>query len=224
MKRLSKQQIDQLFAFTKKHCVEFYDVQVELVDHLANAIEEQWKENPTISFEDALQTEFKKFGIFGFTGLVEQKQVALQNHYWKSVKKELIDFISIPKAILTGIVFYGLFQFFSNPSELNQQIWVGLKTILFVATILLWIYQNHQLKKTKSKYLLHSISNYFYSIPVTFIVFFSSGVSQSPSIFRIVLDTTTTTLYILFCVILFTKIIPLLRNEIQETEKKYQIV
>src|SRR5690606_74958 len=106
MKRLSKQQIDQLFAFTKKHCVEFYDVQVELVDHLVNAIEEQWKENPTISFEDALQTEFKKFGIFGFTGLVEQKQAALKNHYWKIIKKEFISFFSVPKIILSVVLFY----------------------------------------------------------------------------------------------------------------------
>ena len=82
--KLSAEQIEQLFTFTKKHYVEHYDVQVELVDHLANAIEDQWKENPNILFEDALQTEFKKFGIFGFTGLVEQKQAALQNHYWQN--------------------------------------------------------------------------------------------------------------------------------------------
>ena len=64
--KLSTEQIEQLFNFTKKHYVEHYDVQVELVDHLANAIEDQWKENPNILFEDALQTEFNKFGIFGF--------------------------------------------------------------------------------------------------------------------------------------------------------------
>ena len=83
--KLSTEQIEHLFNFTKKHYVEHYDVQVELVDHLANAIEDQWKENPNILFEDALQTEFKKFGVFGFTSLVEQKKVCftkslLENH------------------------------------------------------------------------------------------------------------------------------------------------
>ena len=80
MRKITEQEINQIFDFTKKHYVEHYDVQVELVDHLANAIEDQWKENPNILFEDALQTEFKKFGIFWFTGLVEQKQSELQKH------------------------------------------------------------------------------------------------------------------------------------------------
>ena len=54
MRKITKAEINQLFDFTQKHYVEFYDVQVELVDHLANAIEAQWSENPEISFEEAL--------------------------------------------------------------------------------------------------------------------------------------------------------------------------
>lgn len=221
-KRLTNQQIDTLFAFTKKHLVEHYDVQVELVDHLANAIEEQWKTNPNISFGDALQKEYKNFGIFGFSGLVEQKQAALQNHYWHIIKKEFINFFSVPKVIITVILFYLLFQLYSNPTEMREQMWFALKGLLFIATLLLWIYQSRQLKKGKNKYLLHSINNYFISIPVTFIVFFSSSVYREPNVFRLLLDTTTTTIYILFIVILFTKIIPLIKNEICLTEQKFQ--
>ncbi len=42
MRKITEQEINQIFDFTKKHYVEFYDVQVELVDHLANAIEDQF--------------------------------------------------------------------------------------------------------------------------------------------------------------------------------------
>ena len=114
-KRLTNQQIEQLFDFTKKHYVEHYDVQVELVDHLANAIEDQWKENPNILFEDALQTEFKKFGVFGFTGLVEQKQAELHKHYNKMLWSEVLKFISIPKVIIT-VAMYLLIFFFLKKS------------------------------------------------------------------------------------------------------------
>ena len=62
MKKLTQEQIEQLFVFTKKHLVEHYDVQVELVDHLANAIEAEWEINPNISFTEALQKEYKNFG------------------------------------------------------------------------------------------------------------------------------------------------------------------
>lgn len=220
--KLTNQQIDQLFDFTKKHLVEHYDVQVELVDHLANAIEDQWKENPNISFEDALKAEFKKFGVFGFSGLVEQKQVALKNHYWKIIKKEIVSFFTIPKILFSGALFYTLFRFYSNPSELGEQLWFGLKIVLFIGSILLWIYQNQQLKKNQNKYLIQSISNYFYSLPCTLIVFFSSNLYHEPSLFRLILDTTTTTLYILFIAVLFTKIIPLIKNEVNLTNQKFQ--
>nr|WP_297306577.1 hypothetical protein [uncultured Flavobacterium sp.] len=222
MKKLSQEQIEQLFVFTKKHLVEHYDVQVELVDHLANAIEAEWEINPNISFSDALEKEYKNFGVFGFSGLVEQKQAALQNHYWHVIKKEIRSFFTIPKIVLTVALFYVLFQFYSKPTEFGEQLWFGLKVVLFVTTIIFWIYEYRKIKKNQKKYLIQSISNYFFSLPCIFIVYFGSSVSSNPSIFRIILSTTTTTLYILFIAVLFFKIIPLIQNEIGLTEKKFQ--
>jgi len=51
--KLTSQQIQQLYKFTRQHYVEYYDVQTELVDHLANDIEQIWKEQPNLSFEKA---------------------------------------------------------------------------------------------------------------------------------------------------------------------------
>ena len=79
--KLTSEQIERLYQFTRQHYVEWYDLQTELVDHLANAIEQQWQENPKISFEEALQIEFKKFGVFGFMDVIKEKQVALSKKY-----------------------------------------------------------------------------------------------------------------------------------------------
>ena len=48
--KLTDTQIQDLYTFTRKHYVEYYDVQTELVDHLANDIEATWKENPEVIF------------------------------------------------------------------------------------------------------------------------------------------------------------------------------
>lgn len=40
---LTTKNIEQLYKFTKDHFVDWYDLQTELVDHLANDIEEIWK-------------------------------------------------------------------------------------------------------------------------------------------------------------------------------------
>ena len=51
--KLTENQIDELYKFTREHYVYFYDVQSELVDHLANDIEEIWLDKPKLSFENA---------------------------------------------------------------------------------------------------------------------------------------------------------------------------
>ena len=99
--KLTTEQIEKLYQFTRQHYVEYYDLQTELVDHLANAIEEQWQQNPKLSFEEALQIEFKKFGVFGFMDVVEQRQSALNKKYNKLVLNELKTFFSVPKIIGT---------------------------------------------------------------------------------------------------------------------------
>lgn len=112
--KLTSEQIERLYQFTRQHYVEWYDLQTELVDHLANAIEQQWQENPKISFEDALQMEFKKFGVFGFMDVVEKRQAALNKKYNKIVWQHFKNFFSIPKIIITLSSIGSLFLILKN--------------------------------------------------------------------------------------------------------------
>ena len=106
MRSITPTEIEQLYAFTIKHYVEFYDLQSELVDHLANGIENQWQENPKLDFEEALQIEFKKFGIFGFTDIQEQRKQALHKRYHKIIWSLFKDFFRLPKIIATVLSVY----------------------------------------------------------------------------------------------------------------------
>jgi hypothetical protein len=109
--KLNPSQIDRLFTFTRQHYVEYYDLQTELVDHLAHAIEAQWQEKPKLSFEDALNIEFKKFGVFGFMDVVEKRQAVLGKKYNRLVWKHFKGFFTVPKVILTVSLVVGLFLF-----------------------------------------------------------------------------------------------------------------
>ncbi|MDP5081340.1 MAG: hypothetical protein NWP87_01700 [Winogradskyella sp.] len=107
--KLTELQIQQLYSFTQKHYVDWYDVQTELVDHLANGIENELEENPSTTFESALNSEFKKFGIMGFNDVIEEKTKALNSYYRKLVLKNFLNFFKLPKIILTSFlawVFY----------------------------------------------------------------------------------------------------------------------
>jgi hypothetical protein len=99
--KLTPEQIDQLYTFTRQHYVEWFDVQAELVDHLANAIEAEWQTNPKLSFEEVLSKEFKKFGIFGFMGVVEEKQKFLSKKYESMIWSYYKEFFKLPTILLT---------------------------------------------------------------------------------------------------------------------------
>ena len=165
--KLTSEQIYRLYQFTRQHYVEWYDLQTELVDHLANAIEQQWQENPKISFEEALQIEFKKFGVFGFMDVIKEKQVALSKKYKKFVWNELVTFFTLPKIILTvlfTIFFYYLFQYLFLKSLLDA----FHLSIAFIGFIFAFRinskYQKYKKEKGKVWYLEEMIKNYSFML------------------------------------------------------------
>jgi hypothetical protein len=147
--KLTQEQIEKLYQFTRQHYVEWYDLQTELVDHLANAIEEQWQQNSNLTFEDALQIEFKKFGVFGFMDVVEKRQATLNRNYNKIVWTHFKEFFTIPKIILTFTLVFGLFYFFKYFyfEELLGITMFGIFLIVFPYLYL----ENKKIKKRKKE-------------------------------------------------------------------------
>jgi hypothetical protein len=107
--KVTPSQLQDLYAFTRQHFVEHYDLQTELVDHLANDIEAIWQENPKLSFEEAREQSFKKFGVFGFMDVVDQRQKAMNKRYYKYLLSELKLWFTVPKIIITATLFVTFF-------------------------------------------------------------------------------------------------------------------
>lgn len=114
MKKLTTQQIQQLYKFTRQHFVEYYDVQTELVDHLANDIEQIWQEQPNLSFEDAKTISFKKFGVFGFMDVVGARQNAMSKKYRKLLWSFAKNWFKLPKMIVTALIFITIYTGISS--------------------------------------------------------------------------------------------------------------
>ena len=105
MMKLSPDQIKDLFAFVRKNYVEHYDLQIELVDHLANGIEQQWNEHPERSYKDARLQEFRKFGLSGFENVIRKRSWAMEKRYWKHIFRFYKEYFKLPKVLLLiGII------------------------------------------------------------------------------------------------------------------------
>jgi hypothetical protein len=129
---LSKEQIEYLFAFCRHHFVKYYEVQVELVDHLANAVELEIKKDPKLTFEKAVEKVHQSFGVMGFAPLVAEKQKMAEKQSWKLIWKLFKAQFKWPKIVtffLLTALFYTLFS--AEPSI--------LKLVVFGIAIISWI-------------------------------------------------------------------------------------
>lgn len=156
-KKITPEQAEQLFAFTIKHYVEYYDLQNELTDHLANAIEERWKTEPNLNFDDALKQEFKKFGIFGFTGIVEKRQIALSKKYNKLMWGYIKQFFRLPQVLLTIALFALVFKTISYSADAFIFILAAAILIGMAKTITMWVSFRKKVKQTGKKWLFEVI-------------------------------------------------------------------
>ena len=135
MKQLTQNQIQELFEFTKAHRVRHFDVQTEVVDHLASAIEEKWAMNPNLSFEKALNQVYTGFGIFGFGKLEQEKTEVLNTKLLRKTWKYVKSFLTIPKIFLT-ILLIGLLHNFllvvDNAIIITKYIGIGQCLLFYI--------------------------------------------------------------------------------------------
>jgi hypothetical protein len=148
--KLTKPEIKQLYTFTQKHYVDWYDVQTELVDHLANGIETQWQNNPNLNLDEALNLEFKKFGVIGFNDVIEEKTKALNKHYYLLIWHYFKDFFKLPKIILTLFFIWGYYQLLITiPYRLT---FVGVSVFLLFAIPVYNLYtQTQRMRRIKKQ-------------------------------------------------------------------------
>ena len=89
-KPLSEDQTHALHQFVKSKYVDYYDVQMELVDHLACEIENVWATDKNIPFDQALSEVYKRFGIYGFSRIVQARESAIRRQnrlmWWREFK------------------------------------------------------------------------------------------------------------------------------------------
>lgn len=149
--------IEQLYAFTSSHFVAYYDLQTELTDHLANAIEAQWQTNPELTFDDALQLEFKKFGVYGFKPIVDERKKTLNSKYRKLIWKYFIQFFTLPRILLTGVLLIATFKLIEYEKLLYMLLLIVLMATILIKTIVYKGVYGNKVLVTGKRWMLEEI-------------------------------------------------------------------
>lgn len=120
--------MQELFTFCYKRGVKEYEIQEELVDHLATAIETLQEQQSTIGFQEALNHAYAEFGNMGFEQLVKSKKRAFRNQYNRLFLKFMGTFFRLPRIILTLALILILFTIirFIEPTKIVTTYTLGI--------------------------------------------------------------------------------------------------
>jgi hypothetical protein len=135
---LTSSQIGELYAFVARKNVKFYDLQIELVDHLASKIEQKWIEKPTLSFEEALANVYAEFGIFGFDEFVQRAHFAVRAKHQKIWWRYFKQFWQPPQIIATFLL-WGMVRMCFEKFDYQTVMWANLVTFLTHAIVSMYL-------------------------------------------------------------------------------------
>lgn len=219
MKKVNPQQIEKIKTFLIKKDVVYYDLQQELVDHVCTSIEEQWEKKPDLTFDQAFHNEYKNFGIFGFSDIVEKRETDLKKYYWKQIARHGLNWFKIPQLFFTLIVFYCIYEIMLTPHNLLFiQISFGSICLISIAlSILLQIRERNKLKQQKPILLMDKViaeataSSFIIYLPMFQGVFFEEGA---------IISTTLSALIAIFLTLLFFGMYMVL-YDFPKNKKKY---
>jgi hypothetical protein len=144
-KLLNEGELASLHSFVKSKYVEYYDQQVELVDHLASEIERIWETDKTVSFETALNQVYTRFGIHGFTNITQQRRKTIRQSENALTWKEFKLFFQIPRIGVSVIMLVFILVLSSQISSLSFVVVNGVFSVLMVSVEL---YNRYRYKPT----------------------------------------------------------------------------
>lgn len=140
--------------------VEYYDVQIELVDHIANRIEDLRAKDAQLSFETALHRVYNSFGTTGFAKIKEERMRAMQRYWMRHVWSYVTSYFKLPKVLLliclTIVIFLSLKNsvFYQMVQSTDRLIYILILCAVFlvISAISGW-YLRKRLYHAKRKFL-----------------------------------------------------------------------
>lgn len=104
--QLNKEQYEQVSQYCNKSGKYFYDVEIELTDHMANYIEERM--NSLTEFNELFEKIKSELNKEVIQKIIQEKSSAIEVTLKHQLKNELLQYISLPKITITFLLVSGV--------------------------------------------------------------------------------------------------------------------
>jgi hypothetical protein len=177
--KLTQEQTTYIENYIKKNEIIYYEVYIEILDHIIESVQDILEKNSNINFEDAVMiAKVEGFGRKkGFTGLMHEKQKLAQKKVRDVNFRQIKEYFTFPKITLTlsvFILYYLFISFFENPAKPNM-----IAILIVGFTAMFQLFYSRKYRKIDKLYVLKTETlNSLY-----FLAFAGTQVTQVYSIY-----------------------------------------
>lgn len=163
--KLSTEQISYIENYISSFDIKYYEIYMEILDHMIFSVEAILENDKTISFEEAVvNAKLEGFGKMGFRGMMKEKVKLAHKKNSKENLKMIKEYFTFPKIVLTLFVFVGYYLFlllFENPDKVNLLVIVAVGLMGIFQITYSWRYSKINARDVLKTQVLNS--TYFLS-------------------------------------------------------------
>lgn len=210
---MEAEKINAIRSYLSKNGVKYYDIQAELIDHFATAVERIRSRNSTLGFQEALLVSHREFGgKEGFRKYVLEAETNVSRKTWLMTGRTLLQFLKWPYLLLVAVLAVTWTYVISQWQLYSEWFFVGI----MLSFVLVMLFNTIQLKKVEL--FLPRKTNKALGWVLYFTAFIPGFIAQVP--FE-TLSPTFTTAYFTFLSLLCIAFYQVPKLAIKETRKIY---
>ena len=135
--KLNAEQIEYVSTYIKSFDIKWYELQVELTDHMVNSMEEIWEKDPELTFHQVKHYAENEFGRNGVKALQEERRIILYKEFNRNQWKMMRDYLKFPKIIMSvlSVVFVYRISFYFHDVLFFNKILFGILAVFQAITV-----------------------------------------------------------------------------------------
>ncbi len=104
MPQLNKDQIQEIKKFIHSRGFTHIEVELEILDHVASAVEQKLENDPQKPLDKAIKEVHAGFGVFGFAGIEEEKQKLISSLLKKEYQNVMLSYFKTSKVLIVALI------------------------------------------------------------------------------------------------------------------------
>ena len=164
--KLTNEQIEYVSEYVKSFDIKWYELQIEITDHMVTSMEEIWEKDPELTFHQVKHYAENEFGRNGFKVIEEERTHMLKKEFRKVQWKMVAEYLTFPKivgSILLVIISFKVSFYFENPTK---YVLVLFLTLYVFAIPMLYFFHKNRKIDGKRFLAIESVHPYLTSLGV----------------------------------------------------------